>query len=149
MRYDHDEMKIPVKNYGTGVTEVFETEINIESDQVKKIKYPKRVWFIIGDEFCERFNFTGMASKFKLNCSLCMKSNQIYSFNIHSHSGALLEIQFGLHRRRCNVTLPWIYDDGLLYVHFWWYLVRCLARKVQNDPLSVNHLHDRQYTCCG
>lgn len=64
MRDYHDEMKIPVQNYENGVREVFETETNIESNQDKKIKYPKRVWFIIGDEFCERFNFTGMASKF-------------------------------------------------------------------------------------
>lgn len=36
---------------------------NIENDDVQKIPYPKRVFFIIANEFCERLNFFGMASK--------------------------------------------------------------------------------------
>lgn len=36
---------------------------NIDSNGPQKIPYPKRVFFIIGTEFCERVNFIGMTSK--------------------------------------------------------------------------------------
>lgn len=38
--------------------------LDMESNEPKKIPYPKRVFFIIGNEFCERFNFYGMKSEF-------------------------------------------------------------------------------------
>lgn len=37
---------------------------NIDSNEPKKIPYPKRVFFIIATEFCERINFSGMSGKF-------------------------------------------------------------------------------------
>lgn len=37
---------------------------NVENAALEKIPYPKRVFFIIGNEFCERFNFYGMKSKY-------------------------------------------------------------------------------------
>lgn len=35
----------------------------IESDEPPKIPYPKRVFLILGTEFCERFTYLGMSSK--------------------------------------------------------------------------------------
>lgn len=35
-------------------------QTNDESKQLIVIPYPKRVFFIIGNEFCERFNYYGM-----------------------------------------------------------------------------------------
>lgn len=43
-----------------GAANESKTISNIESHQPSKIPYPKRVFFIIGNEFCERFNFYGM-----------------------------------------------------------------------------------------
>lgn len=36
---------------------------SIESDMPKKVPYPKRIFLILGTEFCERFMYYGMASK--------------------------------------------------------------------------------------
>lgn len=33
-----------------------------ENDEVQEIPYPKRVFLILGTEFCERFNYYGMRS---------------------------------------------------------------------------------------
>lgn len=36
---------------------------NVENAAPKKLPYPKRVFLIISNEFCERFNFYGMQGK--------------------------------------------------------------------------------------
>ena len=41
-----------------------EDAVNIEGKDDKKYPYPKSVLFIISTEFCERFSYYGMKSKF-------------------------------------------------------------------------------------
>ena len=41
-----------------------EDSVNIEGKDDKKYPYPKSVLFIISTEFCERFSYYGMKSKF-------------------------------------------------------------------------------------
>lgn len=36
---------------------------DIKSVTGKKLSYPKRIFFIIASEFCEKFNYYGMKSK--------------------------------------------------------------------------------------
>lgn len=36
---------------------------NGPSEIVDKVSFPKRIFFIISNEFCERFNFYGMRGK--------------------------------------------------------------------------------------
>lgn len=43
--------------------------VDKENGGEKKIPYPKSILFIIGNEFCERFSFYGMRSKFQLDDS--------------------------------------------------------------------------------
>lgn len=44
------------------IAEMGRTMTNIESNQPQKLPYPKRVFFIISNEFCERFTFYGLRS---------------------------------------------------------------------------------------
>lgn len=37
---------------------------NIESNELAQIPYPKRVYLVLGTEFCERFTYFGLSSKF-------------------------------------------------------------------------------------
>lgn len=39
-------------------------ENDTHTEEIQKIPYPKRVFFIISSEFCERFNFNGFRGKF-------------------------------------------------------------------------------------
>lgn len=41
-----------------------ETHINTIENGESKTKYPLQVFFIVSNEFCERFNFYGMRSKY-------------------------------------------------------------------------------------
>ncbi|XP_055305343.1 peptide transporter family 1-like, partial [Sitodiplosis mosellana] len=50
---------------------------NVENAAPPKLPYPKRVFFIIGNEFCERFNFYGM----KTILALYIKNKLGYSEN--------------------------------------------------------------------
>lgn len=40
---------------------------NVESNRPNTLAYPKRVFFIISNEFCERFNFYGMKGKSRIH----------------------------------------------------------------------------------
>lgn len=42
--------------------------MSAENGQAKELPYPKRVFLILGTEFCERFNFYGMRSNFLNVC---------------------------------------------------------------------------------
>ncbi|XP_067640963.1 peptide transporter family 1-like [Eurosta solidaginis] len=51
-----NEEKLMLENYGVEpVSSISEAE-----EQIKKLPYPKSVFFIISNEFCERFNYYGM-----------------------------------------------------------------------------------------
>lgn len=39
------------------------TLLNIEQSHSRKIPYPKRVFLILGNEFCERFTFYGISGR--------------------------------------------------------------------------------------
>lgn len=40
---------------------------NVESNAPQKMPYPKRVFLILGNEFCERFMFYGLDSEYFVN----------------------------------------------------------------------------------
>ena len=39
------------------------TQINASYFRFQKLPYPRSIWFIVGNEFCERFSFYGMKGK--------------------------------------------------------------------------------------
>ena len=39
-------------------------DLDIEEEKKKNLKFPKSIAFIISNEFCERFSYYGMRSKF-------------------------------------------------------------------------------------
>lgn len=46
---------------------------DIENADIKKLRYPQQVFFIIGTEFCDRFMFMGMRSRFKTSNNMKKK----------------------------------------------------------------------------
>lgn len=40
---------------------------NVETNQPNTLAFPKRVFFIIANEFCEQYNFVGMNGKVGVN----------------------------------------------------------------------------------
>lgn len=68
-----------------------------ESNEIvisQRVSFPKRVFFIIGNEFCERFNFNGMRGEAAKKC--CSIFINLF-VNIFSHFGAVFEVQIGLY----------------------------------------------------
>lgn len=49
-----------------------ETQIEkgIDNNNTKKLRYPLQVFFIVSNEFCERFMYLGMRGKFQPNKTL-------------------------------------------------------------------------------
>lgn len=56
-----------------------------ETGQTAIIPYPKRVFFIIGNEFCERFNYFGMKGTLNI-CNMTF-----------FHCVNMLKIEFSIH----------------------------------------------------
>lgn len=55
---------IPEENEANNSENALEIVPDVENNEpTKKMPYPKRVFFIIGNEFCERFNYYGMRSE--------------------------------------------------------------------------------------
>ena len=52
-------------NLQFSIAETNEEKIKNEEDPKKKYPYPKSVFLIISTEFCERFSFYGMKSKYE------------------------------------------------------------------------------------
>lgn len=109
-----------------GTTMYNEMLPSIESDMPKKVPYPKRIFLILGTEFCERFMYYGMASKSNATLHL---STPFLSYNLkltfsfllsrHRHFDIIFKKQIGLWKQRCNSIISWIHYDGISYGHFW------------------------------
>lgn len=62
---------------------------SVESITPQKCPYPKRIFLILGDEFCERFTYYGMIGNiFNLNF-LCTNDNSFYFDLVFSNFGAV------------------------------------------------------------
>lgn len=56
------------------------------------LRYPKRVFLIIGTEFCERFNFCGMKSKIIVLNSFFLDRNIIFSSSLSQNCSYLIDV---------------------------------------------------------
>lgn len=70
--------------------------------------------------------------------------NYISVCSNYSRSGALLEMEIGLHWEWCNGAVSWIYYVKIFHVHFRWHSLRRLAGTIQNNSLPLNYLLNRK-----
>lgn len=59
---NNDFVYISGKSEGSVTQNGTKTLSNTESNEAPKVPYPKRIFFIVGNEFCERFNYHGIKS---------------------------------------------------------------------------------------
>lgn len=82
---------------------------NVDSNAPQKLPYPKRVFLILGNEFCERFMFYGLDSKYFVNHQIfdqipCLfrfsrvTNEFFFRFILFSYFGVLLAKTIVLHR---------------------------------------------------
>lgn len=106
----------------------------------KKLPYPKSVFFIISNEFCERFNYYGMRSKcwinlLKIEISSFTHSTIIIYFGFVvrqcSRAGSVFYTKIDVRRWHIDRALPCIHHHGLFHVHFRRYHIGQLVGKIQ------------------
>lgn len=122
---------------------------DIESSRLKKPKYPLHVFFIISNEFCERFMFYGMRSKFQ-----CLKKitrfhefalTRIFLFFFKiieksSNFGPVHDTEAIDGQRLGHNSIPCNSNDVLFYVCRWGYSIRYVAGTIHNYPLFVSRI---------
>lgn len=82
----------------------------------QKIPYPKRVFFIIGNEFCERFNYYGMCSEFVVDTMFMIEAfNYIQWYCSLFKAILVLYLKYKLNYTENDATILF---HGFLMVNF-------------------------------
>lgn len=124
---------------------IIELSILNYNSRLQKLPYPKSVFFIVSNEFCERFSFYGMRSKYIHISMFC--SSVIYLFIVlHSNLVAVPQECTGIPRGWCQSTVPYVHYVCLFLPGVRSYNRRQLAGQIQNYLLRELYLCCRQ--CC-
>ena len=104
---------------------------------VQKLPYPKSVFFIMGNEFCERFSYYGM--KVRFNTIGITSYTALFAVNPVSVPKEETSFDRGSGHRH----LPHLLYVLLLHPHLWIHLGRHVTWKVQDHCLHLHHLRAR------